>query len=77
MSVLTDFLEMRLSQLHCRMNMIPKYLKREGIISSRRDFKMDDLPKIQKEIDETTVAIRAIQKWKADKKKNIKSNGTE
>jgi hypothetical protein len=68
-SVLTDFLNNRISQLEDRKRMIPRYLKRSGFVGSKRDFKMEHLPKIQEEIDETKVAIRAIEQWRKNKNK--------
>lgn len=69
---LKKLLEDRLVQLQQRKMMIPRYVERPGKFLGKKDFSLDDLPIIQKEIEETKVAIKAIEKYR----KTIKTNGT-
>lgn len=68
--VIVDFLYDRLNQLQDRKMMIPRYVQRSGAFAGKKkDFSMNDLPKIGDEIEETKVAIKAIEDWRKNKKK--------
>jgi len=68
MSDLSKILQARLTQLENRKFMIPKYVKRPGKFLGKKDFSLDDLPKIQLEIDETKAAIKAINEFRKGRK---------
>jgi hypothetical protein len=75
MSELTKFLSARLSQLEHRKMMIPRYVKNPGSFLGKKDFSLDQLPKIEEDIQETKAAIRGIETWK-DNLKNEKKKCT-
>jgi hypothetical protein len=64
MSELTDFLEARIRQLEDRKKMIPRYVQREGSFAGKKDFSLNDLPKIQEKINETKSALAGIAEWR-------------
>lgn len=75
MSNLLPFLKSRLQQLEDRRMMIPRYVKRSGSFAGKKDFSLDMLPQIEKDIGETIIAIGAIEalreleQYKAKQKK--------
>ena len=66
---LTKFLEDRLAQLEHRKMMIPRYVNRPGNFLGKKDFSLEDLPKIEEEIEETKASLKAI----ADLKKKLRT----
>jgi hypothetical protein len=42
--------------------MIPRYLKRPGEFAGKKDFSLDDIPKIEEDIRLCKLALRAITK---------------
>lgn len=58
---LTTFLKNRLLQLEQRKMMIPRYVERPGSFLGRTDFSIEDLPKIQQEINECKAALKAVE----------------
>lgn len=74
MVTLTAFLFTRIEQLENRLMMIPRYLERPESFVGRKDFSLEDLPKIQLEIEEAKVALAAVQKFKKD---GIRSHGCQ
>lgn len=64
MSKLKEFLEDRLRQLQDRKLMIPRYVKRKTAFIGKKDFSLDDLPKIKYEIDETLAALEAVEDFR-------------
>lgn len=61
MMPLLEYLNSRLRQLEHRKMMIPRYVKKPGEFLGKKDFSLDDLPKIDKEIKEVQAAIRAVK----------------
>jgi hypothetical protein len=57
---LKKYLEDRISQLESRKIMIPRYLKRPGEFAGKKDFSLDDIPKIEEDIRLCKLALRAI-----------------
>lgn len=56
-----DILLKRLEQLENRKHMIPIYVKKPGSFIGKKDFSLDDIPGIEKEIEETIAAINGIK----------------
>lgn len=69
---LTQFLQDRLTQLEHRKMMIPRYVNRAGNFLGKKDFSLDDLPKIEEEIEETKAAIKGVADWKKIDKTTLK-----
>ncbi len=57
-----SFLNDRLQQLENRKLMIPRYVERPGKFLGKKDFSLDDLPKIEDDIRETKALILALEK---------------
>lgn len=55
------FLNDRLLQLGNRKMMIPRYVHKPGMFLGKKDFSLADIPKIEEEIKECEVAIKAIE----------------
>ncbi len=64
--VLMDFLNDRLNQLYNRVNSIEIYVENKNKFAGdyKRDFSLDMIPAIEKEIAETEAAITGIILWK-------------
>lgn len=62
MVTLTDYLNQRITQLKHRKMMIPRYIKLPGNFVGKKDFSLDDIPNIEKEIKECETALAAIKK---------------
>jgi hypothetical protein len=58
------FIQDKLDQLQNRKFMIPRYVEREGQFLGKKDFSLDDLPKIEQEINECKAALKGIDEWK-------------
>lgn len=65
MKSLTDFLHDRLRQLENRKMMIPKYIKNPLSFIGKKDFSLNDLPRLEDEINETKAAIKGIELYKS------------
>lgn len=65
------FLEWRLAQLEQRKMMIPRYVERPEKFVGKKDFSLDDMPKIQIEIEETKVAIKAVKSFRKGQTKCV------
>ena len=48
--------------------MIPRYVAKPLSFVGKKDFSLNDLPKIQEQIDETKAAIKGIELYKQGKK---------
>lgn len=67
---LLQFLYDRLAQLRDRKDMIPRYVARPGgFAGKKKDFSLNDLPKIQWEMAETEAAIKAVEEYRKQNKK--------
>lgn len=60
---LLQFLNDRLDQLENRKMMIPRYVERPGSFVGKKDFSLEDLPKIEQAINETKAAIKAVKEY--------------
>jgi len=61
---LRKFLQDRLAQLEHRKMMIPRYVERpQKFAGTKKDFTLDMLPQIEKEIAETRAAIKGIDEF--------------
>lgn len=61
MQSLTDYLRDRLNQFEQRRMMIPRYVERPGAFLGKKDFSLNDLPKIDGEIAECKAALKAVE----------------
>lgn len=68
MKSLTQILTDRLNQLENRKMMIPRYVKNPLSFIGKKDFSLNDMPKLEEQIQETKAAIRGIDEWKRSKK---------
>lgn len=68
---LLKYLRDRLAQLEHRKMMIPRYIERPGNFLGKKDFSLDDIPAIQADIEETKMAIKAVELFKKFKGKVI------
>lgn len=62
MSTLTDFLHDRINQLSARRNTINENASKKDVLKGK-GFRMEDLPKIEKDIEETKWALAGIDQW--------------
>lgn len=60
---LIEFLEDRIRQLEDRKFMIPKYVEYPLRFLGRKDFTLDEIPKIQHQILECKAAIKAVKEF--------------
>lgn len=67
MQSLTSYLKERIQQLEHRKMMIPRYVERPEAFLGRRDFSLDDLPKIEEDLKECKFALWAIESRKKGK----------
>jgi len=58
---LQDFIQKRLDQLKNRKLMIPRYVKQPGSFVGKKDFSLSDLPKIDEEIEECKICLKALE----------------
>lgn len=65
---LKEYLQARLTQLEDRKFMIPRYVERPLNFLGKKDFSMDDLPKIEEDIEETKACLKAIAELKTKSK---------
>jgi hypothetical protein len=65
-----ELLYQRMWQLNGRIIEIQNYVKRDGKVASKRDFTLSDIPNIKRKADECSVAIKAIEKFRRDGRKN-------
>lgn len=63
MSLRTE-LEKRLQQLEHRKMMIPRYVDANRNWLGKNHYSLDQLPELQKMIDETKAAIAGIDNWR-------------
>jgi hypothetical protein len=71
-----DILELmyqRMWQLSGRIIEIENYVKRDGLVISKKDFSLKDIPKLRKQVQEMSVGIQAIEKFRREWKKNPKN----
>lgn len=68
MKSLTQILTDRLNQLEHRKMMIPRYVKNPLSFIGKKDFSLNDLPKLEEDIAETKAAIKGIEEWRKSKK---------
>jgi hypothetical protein len=61
----------RMWQLQGRIIEIQNYVKREGKVISKRDFTLDDIPKLKNQVQEMSVGISAIEKFRRESKKKL------
>lgn len=57
-------LEKRLQQLELRKMMIPRYVDANRNWLGKNHYSLDQLPELQKMIDETKAAIAGIDRWR-------------
>ena len=68
MKSLTQILTERLNQLENRKMMIPRYVAKPLSFIGKKDFSLNDLPKLEEDIAETKAAIKGIEDWRKSKK---------
>lgn len=56
-------IENRLRQLENRKMMIPRYVERSGKFLGKKDFSLDDLPKLEQQIAECKAALKGIKEF--------------
>lgn len=74
MKTLASFLHDRILQLENRLMMIPRYLERPEAFVGKKDYSLDDMPIIQKQIEEAKMALAAVNKFN---KERIRSHGCQ
>jgi hypothetical protein len=57
---LKNIIQNRLQQLENRKMMIPRYVERPGKFLGKKDFSLEDLPKIEAQIAECKAALKGI-----------------
>jgi hypothetical protein len=60
MQSLSAYLKERIQQLENRKMMIPRYVERPEAFLGKKDFSMNDLPKIEEDLKECRFALWAI-----------------
>lgn len=61
---LKDIIEARLWQLENRKMMIPRYVERPEAFLGKKDFSLNDLPKIDQQINECNTCLEALKNIK-------------
>jgi len=69
-----DLMYQRMWQLQGRILEIRNYVKRDGKVISKKDFTLKDIPKIEDQIVEMHLGIKAIETYRAKKKKMATTN---
>lgn len=64
---LKNYIEARLNQLENRKMMIPRYIERPGKFLGKKDFSLEDLPKIDAQIAECKAALKGIEAYELGK----------
>lgn len=64
MTTLEKFLIARIEQLDHRKMMIPRYVERPHAFAGKKDFSLEDLPRIEIEIGEAKAALKAVREFK-------------
>jgi hypothetical protein len=59
-----------LKHLENKKMMIPKYCDQSKNWLGKNHYSLDMIPEIQKQIDETKAAIKGIEEWRKEKRKN-------
>lgn len=68
---LKTIIENRLGHLQERKMMIPRYIARPEKFLGNKDFSMDMIPQIERDIEECQAALRGIDEWRKSKIKHI------
>lgn len=61
-------LQKRLDQLEHRKMMLPRYVDANRNWLGKNHYSLDQLPELQKMIDETKAAIKGIDEWRKSNK---------
>jgi hypothetical protein len=59
-------LEKRVQQLENRVMMIPRYTGQQWL--GKNPYKLEDIPKLKEQIEETKAAIKGINEWRERKR---------
>jgi hypothetical protein len=66
MQSLSAYLRERIQQLEHRKMMIPRYVEQPQAFLGKKDFSLDDLPKIEEDLKECRIALCAIESMKKE-----------
>lgn len=72
-----ELMYQRMWQLNGRIIEIKNYVERDGDVISKKDYSLNDIPKLKNQIEQMVVAIKAIENFRSKVKKSNKTKASK